>query len=112
MAKLFDTTQIPDDPAHWDALAERVAARATRKATEKSSFEWLAQSRASWAAASLLLAAALGWMALPVDTTGATTARAGWLQALAPADDVGKAIASPDVPPAIGALVLGEAGTP
>src|SRR5439155_26514232 len=90
MSKLFDTSRIPDDPAHWDALAERVAAHAARESTRRNGFEWLAQSRVGWIAASLLLAAAPGWMALPVDASDATTARGDWLRALAPSDDVAK----------------------
>jgi len=107
MSDLFDTSQVRDDAAHWDALAERVAADAARESKE-GGFAWFANSRASWVAASLLLAAALGFMALPAETSSARRFTADWAQALAPADDVGRAIILPDGPPAIGALVLGD----
>jgi len=106
MPDLFNTSQIPDDTRHWDALAERVAADAARE-SKGEGFEWFAHSRASWVAASLLLAAALAFMGLPVEDSSAKNFSAGWAQALAPADDVGRAIISHDGPPAIGALLLG-----
>ena len=106
MPDLFDTTQVPDDAAHWDALAERVAANAARE-SKRDGFDWFADSRASWVAASLLLAGALAFMMLPAENSSATSFSAAWAQALAPADDVGRAITSREGPPAVGALVLG-----
>lgn len=105
MSKFFDTGQVRDDAGYWDALAERVAAHATRE-SKSSGFEWLAHSRASWVAASLLLAAALSFMTLPLESTSARGLGAEWRKALAPADDVGRAIILNDDPPAIGALLL------
>ncbi len=109
MPDLFDTSQIRDDAGHWDALAERVAADAAR-GSEGSGFRWFAHSRVSWVAASLLLATALAFMVLPARTSSARSFSAEWAQALAPADDVGRAIVLHDGPPAIGALLLGGQG--
>jgi hypothetical protein len=109
MPDLFDTSQVPDDAAHWDAQAERVAADATREST-RGGFDWFAQSRASWVAGSLLLATALAFGLLPADDSSESSFSAVWAEALAPADDVGRAIILPDGPPAIGALLLGVQG--
>jgi hypothetical protein len=104
MPDLFDTTQVRDDPTSWDVLAERVAANAARR-SRGSGFDWLAQSRTSWVAASLLLVAAIAFMVLPAGESSVRTPNAE-LEVLAPADDVGKAIVLRDAPPAIGALLL------
>ena len=106
MRDLFDTRQIRDDPGDWDALAERVAANAAR-AGNGSGFEWFSHSRASWLAASLLLAVGV---ALLAGRSSASTSGADWAQALGPADEVGRALVSQDGPPAIGALVLAGQG--
>jgi hypothetical protein len=106
MPDLFDTRQIRDDVAYWDTLALRVSAEAARRAKPRGS-DWLVYSRTSWIAASLLLAAALAYMALPRDRTSARSVSTEWAQALAPADDMGKAITLEDGPPEIGALLLG-----
>ena len=106
MSNLFDTNQVRDDAGYWDALAERVAAHAARN-SKGSGFSWLAHSRTSWVAASLLLAVALAFMVLPTARSSARRPSTQWEQALAPADDVGKAIVLRDAPPAIGALLLG-----
>jgi hypothetical protein len=108
MSDLFDTTQVRDDAAHWDDLAERVAAHAARRSNE-SSFAWLAHSRTSWVAASLLLAGALTVMVLSTDNS-VSSFSTRWTQAFAPADSVGGAMILPDGPPAIGALLLGVRG--
>jgi hypothetical protein len=105
MTELFDATQIPDDPGHWDALARRVAANASRESTV-SAFGWLSQSRAGWVAASLMAAALLVATLYSSESSSARNRGAEWTQALAPVDEVGKAIALPDGPPAIGALLL------
>jgi hypothetical protein len=107
MPDLFDTRQISDDTRHWDALAERIAADAARE-SKGGGFEWFAHSRASWVAASLLLAAAVAFTVLSAEDSSARSFSAVWAQALAPADDVGRAIILPDGPPAIGALLLGD----
>lgn len=109
MPELFDTSQVRDDAGHWDALAERVAAGAARESNE-GGFDWFSHSRASWVAASLLLAAALASMVLPAENSSARSFSAEWAQALAPADAVARAIILPDRPPAIGALLLSGQG--
>jgi hypothetical protein len=105
MPDLFDTHQVPDDAAHWDALAERVAADAARE-SKGSGLDWFAHSRANWVAAFLLLAAALAFMVLPAENSSARSVSAEWAQVLAPADDIGRTIILRDGPPAIGALLL------
>jgi hypothetical protein len=114
MADLFDTRQIPDDDPHWDALAERVSANAAQQSVLESRARsgatgagWLIRSRAGWIAASLMLAAALTWMALPTPAASPASLGPAWAEALAPADDVGRAIAIQDAPPSIGMLLLG-----
>jgi hypothetical protein len=112
MPDLFDTSQVLDDAAHWDALAERVAADAARESIRGGGggLDWFAHSRASWVAASLLLAAALAFIVLPAEDSSASSFSAVWVEALAPADDVGRAIILPDGPPVIGALLFGGQG--
>jgi hypothetical protein len=106
MGEFFDTSRIADDTEHWNAVAERIATTAAR-ASKRSSVDWLASSRAGWVAASLLLVAA--WALLtPTETSSAKTFTGEWVQALAPADDVGKTIIVRDSPPPIGALLLGD----
>jgi hypothetical protein len=105
MSNLFDTNQVRDDAAYWDALAERVAGNATRE-SKGSGFEWLAHSRSSWVVASLLLAGALAVMTLPAASPRTSSFSAEWNQALAPSDDVARAILLDDEPPAIGALIV------
>jgi hypothetical protein len=109
MSDLFDTTRVRDDSEHWDALAERVASNAAREWNE-SGFEWLAHSRVTWVAASLLLAAALLSVVSPDESSSVWSRSPEWTQALAPADDVGRAVILPDSPPAIGTLLLRARG--
>jgi hypothetical protein len=109
MSTLFDATRVPDDGEYWDALAARVAAHVARE-SRRGGVDWLAHSRASWVAASLLLAAALAFMVRPAEHSRVTIHRAEWAEAFAPADDVGKAIVARDRPPAIGALLFADQG--
>ena len=105
MPDLFDTRQIPDDASYWDALAERVAAQAARDGSE-TVLDWIAHSRSTWIAASLLLAAGIAFMVLPV--RGPSTPRLASVlsQPVTPVDDLGNAIASRDTPPSVGDLLL------
>ena len=105
MPDLFDTHQIPDDAPYWDALAERVAAHATRDSSG-TVLDWYAHSRSSWIAASLLLAAGIAFMVLPVEDSSAPSLASTLSQPVAPADDLGKAIVSRDTPPSIGTLLF------
>ena len=95
MSELFDTRGVKDDQEHWDALAERVAREAVRRA---------AASRAGLIAASLLLAASLAFMAVTWRQRPTPVAELG--QALAPRDDVGRAIVLTGRPPAVAALLF------
>lgn len=114
VADLFDTSRIRDEAVHWDAMAERVVAEAVRRSSRAGGggrgFAWLGDSRASWVAASLLLAAALAFMAATPDDASTRSAGTSWAQTLAPADDVGKALISREGPPPIGALLLVDQG--
>lgn len=103
MSDLFDTSKIRDQPEYWDALAERVTAHALRPT---STFGQIAESRAGWVAAGLAVAAAIVLLLLPANPSADVGVQ--WTAALAPTDGVGKAVTSPDRPPAIGALLLGE----
>ena len=110
MPDLFDTRQIPDDASYWDTLAERVASHAAR-GSSGSVLDWFAHSRSSWIAASLLLAAGIAFMTLPVADSSAPSLAPTQSQPVTPADDLGKAIVSRDAPPSIGSLLLlGSAG--
>ena len=101
MSELFDTRGVNDSAEHWDALADRVAREAARQSSAKP------VSRAGLIAASLLLAASLAFMR--VASRQASPRPAAELgQALAPTDDVGRAIALTGKPPAVGALLLNE----
>ena len=104
MPELFDTGEVRDDPRHWDALARRVAENATRSA-KHDAFAWLAQSRAGWIAASLVLGVALASIAAHGDGSAARLAE-DWGAMLAPSDDVGKAMTTSETPPAISMLLL------
>jgi hypothetical protein len=108
MADLFETGDVPDSPEHWDALARRIATQAARQ-PQPGGITWLAESRAAWLAASVLIAVALGllWTSSP---GSARATEAMWQRALAPSDDVGRTIASPSQPPAIGSLLFPAPG--
>ncbi|HEX9563458.1 MAG TPA: hypothetical protein VF981_05795 [Gemmatimonadaceae bacterium] len=107
MPELFDTGQIRDDSEYWDALAGRVTAHA---AGSGSGLAWLARSTVGWSVGSLLTAVALA--SVVVWTNGSSTRpREDWVDALAPADTVGRAIFLADGPPAIGILLFGEGGS-
>ena len=105
MPDLFDTRQIPDDAPYWDGLAERVAARVGHDSSE-TVLEWVAQSRSSWLAASLLLAAGIAFMVLPVNGPSEPKLGLTLSRPVAPEDDLGKAIVSRDTPPPVGALLF------
>ena len=109
---LFDTARVPDDPQYWDALAERVAAKAA-DGSKGRGLEWLARSLPNRVVASLLVAAALLSALLVLSSGGKSSVSirtVEWVRALAPADDLGRAVASPNGPPALGALLLVGAG--
>jgi len=109
MTDLLATIGIRDDPGHWDASAERVAAKVARE-SHRGGFEWLASSRSTWVAACFLLIVAL--VSVLSSGEGPLAQRPGMelTKALAPVDDVGRAIILPDRPPPIGTLLLSDRG--
>lgn len=108
MPELFDTHGVTDDAEHWDALAERVARGAVRRSDAiRRGRGSLAASRVGLIAASLLLAASLAFLTMASRPgTPRSTTMLG--QALAPSDDVGRAIAMTGRPPALAALLFDE----
>jgi hypothetical protein len=94
-----------DDPEYWDALAERIATAAA-SASRRGGFKWLASSRAGWVVVCVLIVMVLTLSVLPVGPPAQTNMRAPWTEMLVPSDEVGRAIAVPDGPPPIGALLL------
>lgn len=109
MTEIFNTQSVRDDDAHWQALAERVAANAIAGNDSGR----IAAPAALWMGVSLAFAASLALMIFS-DRPASARDDAALRVALAPADDVGRALAVPDAPPKIGDLVLGgtEAGAP
>src|SRR5262245_515617 len=102
MNELFDTTQLPDDAEHWDAMAKRVAA-AVGRAQTRSLLEWLASPRIAWLAASIVVAAlSILVMSGPEPSPQALQE---WAAVLAPADAAGKAMTVADRPPDIELLL-------
>src|SRR5579872_2994193 len=101
--EFFSADGVRDDDASWDALAERISARALRDAN-RGGFERFAASRTALIAAALLLAAALASFA--TSASPAPPGESDWARALAPADDVGRVIATTDGPPALASLVF------
>jgi hypothetical protein len=108
MDELFDTSRIPDDPEHWNALAARIAKRARRS---RSPFLWLGEHKTSWAAAALLLAASMLFAVLQQRSRLAASTVA-WADVLAPEDAMGRTIATRDQPPALGMLIFTSPGRP
>src|SRR5436309_1710959 len=98
MPEFFDTSQVRDDPGHWDSLAGQVAAHSVREAN-MDGIRWLTHSRAGWVAASLLLVAALAFLLLPGADSSVRRFSAEWERSLVPADAIGRAIMRPEGPP-------------
>lgn len=103
--EVFDARMVPDGAAHWDARAASIAAIATRRSHENG-FVWIAHSRAGWAAASLLLAAALTLLVVRRDSV--EVRQDMWAGSIAPVDRTGRAISGSPTPPAVAFLLLGE----
>jgi hypothetical protein len=105
MSTLFGTSSVRDDPEHWDAVAERVAGIVARR-SKRGGVDWLTRSRAALLSACFLLAVVvLAIFSKPEKIFGAGP-DVEWVQAFAPADDIGAMIAWPDRPPALGALLF------
>jgi hypothetical protein len=109
MSELFDTRGVKDSAEHWDALAERVASDAARqlRASRHSGVGSFAASPGGLIAASLLLAASLAFMAMTWQQASPRPA-AELGQAIAPSDDVGRAIVLTGRPPMVAALLFDE----
>lgn len=111
MSELHDTSRIPDGDAHWDALAVRVAAHAAHASRahslkEGSAFSWFANSGASWAAASVIFAAAVALTLLQLRGAGGGEVSAEWTDAVGPSDGLARVVMSTNGPPSVGALLL------
>jgi hypothetical protein len=98
-----------DKPEHWDMLANRVATAAALR-SRQGTFEWLARSRAAWAATFVLLAVAVILMQTASETSDHTSLREQWAEMVTPSDNVGQAITRRDGPPAVAALLLSGQG--
>ncbi len=107
MSELFDTRGAKDDAEHWDALAERIASEAARR-SRHAGVASLAATRAGLIAASLLLVVSLAFMTMTWRRSSPRPA-AELGQALAPSDDVGRAIVLTGRPPAVAALLFDTA---
>ena len=92
-----------DDPEYWDALADRIASAAARRA-RANGFEWLVQSHGAWVTTLMLAAAALAFMLISETGSVDRTPRS-WSDVVAPTEEIGKTMTH-DRPPAIGALLL------
>ena len=104
MTEIFDTSNVRDDDAHWQSLADRVAANVIAA----NGSGRIATPAALWVGVSLAFAASLALMIFS-GRSASVRDDAALRVALAPADDVGRALALPDAPPKIGDLVLGRA---
>jgi len=100
-----DNSKIPDTPEYWDSLAARVAATAIGE-SRRTGLEWLARSRAAWAAASVLIVVALVFIFTPAPKSTPSDRGALWSAALTPSDGLAKQMVVPDGPPSIGLLLL------
>src|SRR6185437_2379486 len=109
MPELFDTRGVDDAAEHWDALAERVAREAARQSfsARQAGVASVVASRAGLIAAALLFAASLAFMTI-TERQGSSRPGAELGQALAPSDDVGRAIALTGRPPAVAALLFDQ----
>ena len=105
--ELFDTSEVTDTPEHWAALAERIAARATRP---PNGVEWLAGSRVAWIAAFSLLAACVVFLATTSPPGSRSSTRDEWTRALVPKDTAARVVLASDRPPALELLLLSMPG--
>ena len=72
---------------------------------------WIGEHRAIWAAATLLVAALMLFAVLQQRSSSAAP-NLGWIEAIAPRDVVGRAIATRDRPPALETLLFVSAVVP
>jgi len=103
MTEPFDTSSIPDGPAYWDTLAERVTRAAVRRPVAS---EWLSRGSAPWVVAtSLACAAALILTLLARPQSQSSASKADWLAALSPHDAIGRSFALSASAPQLGELL-------
>ena len=104
----FDTRQVRDDDARWDARAVQVA-RAAALASRRPGLDFLGHARAAGIAASLAAAAAVVILAMPRPQAAAADFGTQLTAAIGPTDATGQAMATSPAPPSVGALLLGGA---
>jgi hypothetical protein len=109
MPDLFDTQQLPDDAAYWDALSARVTAQAIA-GRSPTLIGWLGTARSGLIAAAILLAAALSVGVAGGRDDGEPDLATSWSAATLPRDEVGQAVLRSPSPPTVDALLF--AGTP
>jgi hypothetical protein len=109
-SRIFDTNAISDDPAYWDALAERVSAGVLRQ-QHRTEVEWLGQPRA-WLAASVLAAVGLAGTMLLSNLLPRSHATVDWTAPLVAPDDMARTIMFRSDPPPIGAVMITTNGKP
>jgi hypothetical protein len=100
--ELFDTGKVHDDAQHWDAFASRVIAQAMKR--RATVLQWLAGPRAAVAAVTVVLGALAILLMAPQAGQSETRIREQWTQVLAPADPVGRTIATDNRPPSVSRL--------
>jgi hypothetical protein len=104
MTDLYPINIDNDNGERWDERAARVAREAMRQSDARGGVAF-AQSRVTWIAASLLFAA--GLVLMVVSARAPVASPTAELQlVVAPADDLGRAIALRERPPEIEALML------
>ena len=107
LPELFDTSSVTDTPEHWAALAERIAARATRP---PNGVEWLARSRVVWIGALSLLAACVVFLATTAPPESRNATRDEWTRALVPKDTAARVVLASDRPPPLELLLFSMRG--
>lgn len=103
MPEFPETSGIPDDSRHWDALTERAVASAR---DSESGLYWLATARGAWIASTLLVAVGLIASLSPISQPSDVNSFGQLKTNVAPDDTVGEAIVLGDKPPDIGTLLL------
>lgn len=110
-------SRLPDDPAYWDALADRISARSTGQIQDYGArlgpwWEWIAGFAPALAAAAVLVL--LGtWAFVPPAPQSAVVGQPGIAQLLAPDEPMARAFLADSEPPALAALSwagVGEEG--
>lgn len=103
MDQYFDTSSIPRDEGYWSELEQRVAAAMTRA---QPALRWLSRSPGAWLSGGLIVAAAavVLLMVRVARLEHDPAVPQALVAAIAPADQLGQAIAGGDAPPRVLAL--------